>query len=87
MNYIREKAQKDEDDFVECVRQVVKKYGVPEKMFLDTGGHIILKVNNEIRGFRTACASPLKQVARFFDSFNQYKLNRAPESEAVQSKK
>ena len=66
MNYIQKKDHADEERFVGLVRQVVKKHGIPERVFIEADDALIVMTNNQITVLPASRMACLKKVDRFF---------------------
>ena len=66
MNYTCSEIQKSEDEFITLMQQTIKKYGVPERMYIDTGKATIVMIDNKIKTFPTPCMARSKKIERLF---------------------
>lgn len=68
MNYTKISFEKSENEFIAIMQQTVKKYGVPERMYIDTGKAVIVMADNKIKAFPTTCMAYSKKIEKLFNN-------------------
>lgn len=66
MDYISKNAGKDKERSAECFGEIINKYGVPNRMFIETDEALIIMSYGKLKAIPASRMAHLKKVDRFF---------------------